>query len=184
MVSVLLDTDPGSDIDDVLAIAYLLKQPRCEFVGITTVSGDTPKRAALAEMVCRAFGREDIPIVAGWAVTPEDAFIGNAVENAPVTWPAGTNFTVKSGALPDGVALDSATGAVSGTFATPGAFNVTIEIETICGNAEIVWSGDVKEKLADTGFDADDFIVIALPSTLALAAGVFLMVTRKRRLSN
>lgn len=65
MVSVLLDTDPGSDIDDVLAIAYLLKQPRCEFVGITTVSGDTPKRAALAEMVCRAFGREDIPIVAG-----------------------------------------------------------------------------------------------------------------------
>jgi len=126
----------------------------------------------------------DIPIVAGWAVTPEDAFIGNAVENAPVTWPAGTNFTVKSGALPDGVTLDAATGAVSGTFATPGAFNVTIEIETICGNAEIVWSGDVKEKLADTGFDADDFIVIALPSTLALAAGVFLMAARKRRLSN
>jgi len=64
-IPVLLDTDPGSDIDDALAIAYLCKQPRCELVGITTVSGDTPKRAAIAEIVCRAYGREDVPIVAG-----------------------------------------------------------------------------------------------------------------------
>ena len=62
---VLLDTDIGSDIDDAVALAYLLRQPRCELVGITTVSGDTAKRAALVEIVCRAGGRTDIPIHAG-----------------------------------------------------------------------------------------------------------------------
>lgn len=65
MTPVLFDTDIGSDIDDAVALAYLLKQPQCELVGITTVSGNTVQRAALAEIVCRAGGREDIPIHAG-----------------------------------------------------------------------------------------------------------------------
>jgi len=64
-ISVLLDTDPGSDIDDAVCIAYLLKQSRCKLVGITTVSGDVVKRAALVEMLCNAAGRRDIPIHAG-----------------------------------------------------------------------------------------------------------------------
>lgn len=64
-IPILFDTDIGSDIDDAVALAYLLRQPRCELLGITTVSGDTQKRAALAEIVCRAAGREDIPIYAG-----------------------------------------------------------------------------------------------------------------------
>lgn len=65
VIPVLLDTDPGSDIDDALAIAYLLRQPRCELVGITTVTGDTVQRAGIVDVICRAYGREDIPIVAG-----------------------------------------------------------------------------------------------------------------------
>ncbi|MFN8471115.1 MAG: nucleoside hydrolase [Anaerolineae bacterium] len=64
-IPVLLDTDIGSDIDDAVCLAYLLRHPRCELVGITTVSGDTVRRAALAEVVCRAAGREDVPIHAG-----------------------------------------------------------------------------------------------------------------------
>lgn len=64
-IPVLFDTDIGSDIDDAVALGYLLRQSRCELVGITTVTGDTAKRAALAEIVCRAGGREDIPIHAG-----------------------------------------------------------------------------------------------------------------------
>jgi purine nucleosidase len=63
--SVLLDTDIGSDIDDAVALAYLLRQPKCDLLGITTVSGDVQKRAALAEITCRAAGREDIPIHCG-----------------------------------------------------------------------------------------------------------------------
>jgi inosine-uridine nucleoside N-ribohydrolase len=64
-IPVLFDTDIGSDIDDAVALAYLLKQERCELVGITTVTGDTVQRAAMAEIVCRAGGREDMPIHAG-----------------------------------------------------------------------------------------------------------------------
>jgi purine nucleosidase len=62
---ILLDTDIGSDIDDAVALSYLLKQPQCELLGITTVTGDVAKRCACAEVVCRAAGREDIPIHAG-----------------------------------------------------------------------------------------------------------------------
>lgn len=64
-IPVLLDTDPGSDIDDAVAIAYLLRQPRCEFLGITTVTGDVAKRSAIADVVCRAAGRSDVPIHSG-----------------------------------------------------------------------------------------------------------------------
>ena len=44
-IPILLDTDIGSDIDDALALAYLLRQPRCELVGISTVSGEPERNA-------------------------------------------------------------------------------------------------------------------------------------------
>ncbi len=64
-VPVLLDTDIGSDIDDAVALAYLLKKPECELLGITTVTGDVQKRAALAEAICHSVGRHDVPIHCG-----------------------------------------------------------------------------------------------------------------------
>ena len=64
-IPVLLDTDIGSDIDDAVALAYLLKKPQCDLVGITTVSGDVQKRAALAEAICHSVGRNHIPIHCG-----------------------------------------------------------------------------------------------------------------------
>jgi len=65
-VPVLLDTDIGSDIDDAVCLAYLLRQPACELVGITAVTGRDPRdRAALASAVCRAAGRDDVPIHSG-----------------------------------------------------------------------------------------------------------------------
>lgn len=64
-IPVLLDTDIGSDIDDAVCLAYLLDQPRCEMLGITTVSGQPRLRAALADAVCRAAGRGEVPIHAG-----------------------------------------------------------------------------------------------------------------------
>jgi len=47
----LLDTDIGSDIDDAVALAYLLAQPDCELPGVTTCTGDSQRRAALAAAV-------------------------------------------------------------------------------------------------------------------------------------
>jgi purine nucleosidase len=64
-VPVILDTDIGSDIDDAVCLAYLLKQPQCELLGVTTVSGDVQARAALADAVCKAAGRRDVPVHAG-----------------------------------------------------------------------------------------------------------------------
>ena len=67
-IPVLFDTDIGSDIDDAAALAYLLAQPECDLLGITTVSGEPSKRAALARAVCRAAGRENVPIHVGLEV--------------------------------------------------------------------------------------------------------------------
>lgn len=62
---IILDTDIGSDIDDAMALAYLLREPRCELLGITTVSGEVEKRSRLCGVLCDAVDREDIPIHSG-----------------------------------------------------------------------------------------------------------------------
>ena len=61
---VLFDTDIGSDIDDAVCLAYLLAQPRCELLGITTVTGEAERRAQLASVLCKVAGR-NIPIYPG-----------------------------------------------------------------------------------------------------------------------
>src|SRR5512138_3421859 len=64
MTKVLLDTDIGTDVDDAVALGYLLAHPECELLGITTVTGQADKRASLASVVCKAAVR-DIPIYPG-----------------------------------------------------------------------------------------------------------------------
>jgi purine nucleosidase len=67
-VKVLLDTDIDilGDIDDALCLAYLLEQPACELLGITTVSWATDRRAMVASALCQAAGK-DVPIYPGAA---------------------------------------------------------------------------------------------------------------------
>jgi purine nucleosidase len=67
---ILLDTDIGSDIDDAVCLAYLLANPQCELLGITTVSGEAEKRAMLASALCKVAGKE-VPIFPGC----EDPFL-------------------------------------------------------------------------------------------------------------
>ena len=64
-MKILLDTDIGGDIDDALALAYLLKQPQCELLGVTTVGGEAEKRAALASALCHSVGRAEVPVHVG-----------------------------------------------------------------------------------------------------------------------
>ena len=61
---VLLDTDIGSDIDDAVCLAYLLANPACDLLGITTVTGDTIQRASMASVLCKIAGKR-IPIHPG-----------------------------------------------------------------------------------------------------------------------
>ena len=63
-VSVLLDTDIGSDIDDALALLLLLRLTEADLVGITTVYGDVDLRAKVARRILQAAGR-NCPVHAG-----------------------------------------------------------------------------------------------------------------------
>ena len=75
---VLLDTDIGSDIDDAVCLAYLLAQPECELLGITTVSGEPVQRAMIASAVCTLAGQQ-IPIYPGAADPLLGKMIGGAL---------------------------------------------------------------------------------------------------------
>jgi purine nucleosidase len=75
---VLLDTDIGNDIDDAVCLAYLLAQPRCELLGITTVTAAPDLRARLASVLCRNAGRH-VPIHPGAA----DPLVGPPVQESP-----------------------------------------------------------------------------------------------------
>jgi len=79
-VKVLLDTDIGSDIDDAVALAYLVSQPRCDLLGVTTVTGEPIPRAEMASAICRNVGRDDVPIHAG---CPEAMLIEMRQKRAP-----------------------------------------------------------------------------------------------------
>lgn len=68
MEKILLDTDIGGDIDDAICLAYLLKEPNCDLLGISSVCGEPEKRASIADAICKAAGRT-VPIVAGMDAT-------------------------------------------------------------------------------------------------------------------
>jgi len=65
MRPVILDTDIGSDVDDILALVMLAKAPGLKLLGITTVYGDTLHRARIAKATCQMLKRPEIEIVAG-----------------------------------------------------------------------------------------------------------------------
>lgn len=61
---VIIDTDIGDDIDDVLALAVATASPELKLRGVTTVMANAPRRAALAQYVLRECG-SGAPVVAG-----------------------------------------------------------------------------------------------------------------------
>jgi purine nucleosidase len=61
----VLDTDIGSDVDDLLALATILGSPSLRLRGVTTVYGDTTLRAQMVARACRVAGRNVHPILAG-----------------------------------------------------------------------------------------------------------------------
>jgi purine nucleosidase len=65
MVRIHLDTDIGGDIDDLCALALLLRWPEAELTGVTTVAEENGRRAGYARYVLRLAGRADIPVAAG-----------------------------------------------------------------------------------------------------------------------
>jgi len=63
-----IDTDIGSDVDDALALAYVLRHPDLSLVGISTVFGDVELRAAVARRLLTVGHGPDVPVLAGLGV--------------------------------------------------------------------------------------------------------------------
>ena len=97
MKTIWLDTDIGSDIDDALALAYLLARDDYELIGISTVTEVESQRAKLASALCRIAGKQ-IPIHPGLAlpllVAPRQTTVPQAV--ALDKWPHDANFAPNS----------------------------------------------------------------------------------------
>ena len=60
-----LDTDLGGDIDDLCALAMLLRWEEVEITGITTVAESKGRRAGYIRHVLEMEGRQAIPVAAG-----------------------------------------------------------------------------------------------------------------------
>lgn len=65
MNPIWIDTDAGDDIDDVLALAFAAKRPELDLLGVSTVTYDPCRRAALVRQVLEACGRGDVPVSVG-----------------------------------------------------------------------------------------------------------------------
>lgn len=61
---VILDTDIGSDVDDLLALALIFGTPQIDLIAVTTVYGDTVLRAQIAKRVAR-LGCREVHVEAG-----------------------------------------------------------------------------------------------------------------------
>ncbi len=73
----VLDTDIGTDVDDILALALLAASTEVDLIGVTTVYGDTALRARMARWVCDQLGRHDVTVAVGARET---------LTNRPVWW--------------------------------------------------------------------------------------------------
>lgn len=65
MRRVILDTDIGSDVDDALALALILKSDELKLEAVTVVHGDLDIRARIAMKMLSLAGAGDIPVAKG-----------------------------------------------------------------------------------------------------------------------
>jgi purine nucleosidase len=72
MRPVIFDTDIGSDVDDILALAFLVNCPELNLIGVTTVYGDTVRRARITKAALNALKRPDTPVMVGEQKTLTD----------------------------------------------------------------------------------------------------------------
>ena len=62
---IIIDTDIGDDVDDAFALAFAVRSPEFQILGVTTTFGDTETRAKIADHFLAEVGRTDIPVLAG-----------------------------------------------------------------------------------------------------------------------
>jgi len=68
-IRLILDTDIGTDVDDCLALAFIMGSPELELEGVTCVYGDVLLRARMVRKLLRLAGRPDVPVMIGASQT-------------------------------------------------------------------------------------------------------------------
>jgi purine nucleosidase len=64
-IRVILDTDIGTDVDDIVALSLILTSPEFKLEGVTCVYGDVLLRARMVMKMLKLRGREDVPVMMG-----------------------------------------------------------------------------------------------------------------------
>jgi purine nucleosidase len=79
MATIILDTDIGTDVDDILALGLALRSPEISFAAITVVYGDVDLRARMVAKTQALAGAAPVPLGRG---------IGQPLlRQRPVYWP-------------------------------------------------------------------------------------------------
>ncbi len=68
-IRTIMDTDIGTDVDDCLALAFVLGSPEFALEGVTCVYGDVRLRGRMVQKLLALRGRNDVPVHLG-AGTP------------------------------------------------------------------------------------------------------------------
>jgi len=109
VIRVHLDTDLGSDTDDLCALAMLLGWPDVEITGVTTSTDPDGIRAGFVRYALRLAGRDDVRVVAGAAGSVGGFFVPLAF---PDYWPEPIEpVPAAPGAALDAIASSAAAGA-------------------------------------------------------------------------
>ncbi len=64
-IRTILDTDIGTDVDDALALALILRSPELTLEGVTCVYGDVLVRARMVLKLLDLAGNPDVPVMVG-----------------------------------------------------------------------------------------------------------------------
>lgn len=99
--TILIDTDFGDDTDDAAAFRLALASGYLDIAAVTTVFGDTKKRAEMVMEFLSLYGRSDVPVAAGHG----KAFVerSHSAGPEPIQYPVLRN---RRGVLSDSLAED------------------------------------------------------------------------------
>ena len=119
---VICDTDIGTDVDDCLALAFLLGSPEIRIEAITTVYGDVGLRARMCRKLLALRGAQAIPV--------HEGIVNPLLGIDPVYWPGheGVGLLDPDDSLSEGAAQHAAAHAVDvlidHVLAAPGEIDV------------------------------------------------------------
>jgi purine nucleosidase len=119
MRALILDTDIGTDVDDLMTLMFLANSAEIDLVAVTTVYGDTLLRSRLARAVASLLGKPDLPVIPG---------ANTALSGEPVRW---LGIEGKGVAGLDGIRVDDSRPAWDYLIAAAERFGEALEILAI-----------------------------------------------------